>query len=254
MKIFIVHIILISLFVIGCTVSDSAMKEGHDEMMKSEDNMMIESDDKMMKSEDNMMKESEDKMMKSEDNMMKSEDAMMKSESDQGKFAKATFAGGCFWCMEPPFDKLEGVISTTSGYTGGQKENPTYEEVSAGGTGHAESVQVVYDPTKVSYEDLLNVFWKNIDPTVKDQQFCDHGNQYRTAIFYYSDEQKQLAEASKEKVAERFDNVYTEIVPASTFYPAEEYHQDYYQKNPLRYKFYRTTCGRDSRLEKLWRK
>ena len=228
MKIFIVHIILISLFVIGCATSDSAMKEDHDEMMKSEDKMMKESDDemmkesddkmmksddKMMKSDDDMMMESDDKMMKSDDEMMKSDDdkmmetddkmmksdddmmmksdddKMMKSESDQGKFAKATFAGGCFWCMEPPYDKLEGVISTTSGYTGGQKENPTYKEVSAGGTGHAEVVQVVYDPTKVSYEDLLEVFWKNIDPTVKDQQFCDHGDQYRTAIFYHSDEQ-----------------------------------------------------------------
>jgi peptide-methionine (S)-S-oxide reductase len=233
-------------------------------MMKSDDEMMMESDDEMMKSDDEMMKESDDEMMKSEDKMMmESDDEMMKSDDemmgkaedpDQEKFAKATFAGGCFWCMEPPYDKLEGVISTTSGYTGGQKENPTYKEVSAGGTGHAEAVQVVYDPTKISYENLLDVFWKNIDPTVKDQQFCDHGDQYRTAIFYHSDEQKQLAEASKVTVAERFNNVYTEIVPASTFYPAEEYHQDYYQKNPLRYKFYRTTCGRDSRLEKLWGK
>jgi peptide-methionine (S)-S-oxide reductase len=156
--------------------------------------------------------------------------------------------------MEPPYDKLEGVISTTSGYIGGQKENPTYKEVSAGGTGHVEVVQVVYDPTKVSYAELLDVFWKNTDPTVADQQFCDYGDQYRTAIFYHSEEQKQLAEASKEKVAERFDNVYTEIIPASTFYPAEEYHQDYYQKNPLRYKFYRTACGRDKRLKELWEK
>jgi peptide-methionine (S)-S-oxide reductase len=156
--------------------------------------------------------------------------------------------------MEPPFDKLDGVISTTSGYTGGQKENPTYKEVSAGGTGHAEAVQVVYDSAKVSYEQLLEVFWENIDPTVDDQQFCDHGDQYRTAIFYHNDEQKQLAEASIARVAERFDTVYTEIISASTFYPAEEYHQDYYQKNPLRYKFYRTTCGRDARLEELWGK
>jgi peptide-methionine (S)-S-oxide reductase len=173
-------------------------------------------------------------------------------ESD--KLAKATFAGGCFWCMEPPYDKLEGVISTTSGYTGGQKENPTYKEVSAGGTGHAEVVQVVYDPTKVSYEQLLDVFWKNIDPTVEDQQFCDHGDQYRSAIFYHNDEQKQLAEASIAPVTERFGTVYTEIVSASTFYPAEEYHQDYYQKNPVRYKFYRTACRRDARLKELWGK
>ncbi|MCP4405339.1 MAG: peptide-methionine (S)-S-oxide reductase MsrA [bacterium] len=156
--------------------------------------------------------------------------------------------------MEPPYDKLEGVISTTSGYTGGHKENPTYKEVSAGGTGHAEVVEVVYDPTKINYEELLGVFWKNIDPTVKDQQFCDYGDQYRTAIFYHDEEQKHLAEASKEKIAERFDNVYTEIVSASTFYPAEEYHQDYYKKNPVRYTFYRTSCGRDSRLGNLWGK
>lgn len=244
MKTLIIHIMLIALFVVGCATTDGAMKEGDDRMMKSEDTMMTESsDDKMMKSDDDKMMK-DDKMMESED------DKMMESE----KLAKATFAGGCFWCMEPPYDKLEGVISTTSGYIGGQKENPTYKEVSAGGTGHAEAVQVVYDPTQVSYEQLLDVFWKNIDPTVEDQQFCDHGDQYRTAIFYHSDEQKQLAEASKSPFTERFDNIYTEIVSASTFYPAEEYHQDYYQKNPIRYKFYRTACGRDARLKELWGK
>jgi peptide-methionine (S)-S-oxide reductase len=173
---------------------------------------------------------------------------------DQQKMAKATFAGGCFWCMQPPFEKLEGVISTTVGYTGGFKKNPTYEEVSAGGTGHAESIQVVYDPAKIRYDKLLDVFWKNIDPTVKDRQFCDHGHQYRTAIFYDTDEQKQLAEVSKIKITERFGTVYTEIVPATTFYPAEEYHQDYHKKNPIRYKYYRTTCGRDRRLKELWGK
>ena len=167
--------------------------------------------------------------------------------------ARATFAGGCFWCMEPPFDKLDGVFSTTSGYTGGQKKNPTYEEVSAGGTGHAESVEVVYDPKKVSYEKLLEVFWHNVDPLVKDRQFCDHGHQYRTAIFYHDETQKRLAEASKKaKEKELGKTILTEIVPASQFYPAEEYHQDYYRKNPIRYKLYRANCGRDARLEQLW--
>ena len=171
---------------------------------------------------------------------------------DESQFAKATFAGGCFWCMEPPYDELDGVISTTSGYIGGQKANPTYEEVSAGWTGHAEAIEVLYDPDKISYAELLDVFWINIDPTVKDRQFCDGGNQYRTGIFYHTEEQKRLAEASKKPVEERFGMVYTEIVPASFFYPAEDYHQDYYQKNPLRYKFYRTACGRDARLKELW--
>ncbi|MEA2559788.1 MAG: peptide-methionine (S)-S-oxide reductase [Acidobacteriota bacterium] len=168
--------------------------------------------------------------------------------------AKATFAGGCFWCMEPPFDKLDGVVSTTSGYTGGTKKNPTYEEVSDGGTGHAESVQVVYDPSKVSYAKLLEVYWHNVDPLTANAQFCDHGNQYRTAIFVHDAEQKRLAEESKAQVQKKFveRKVVTEIVPASTFYPAEGYHQDYYEKNPIRYKFYRTSCGRDARLEELW--
>jgi peptide-methionine (S)-S-oxide reductase len=171
--------------------------------------------------------------------------------------AKATFAGGCFWCMEPPFDKLPGVISTTSGYIGGHTQQPTYRDVSAGGTGHAEAVQVVYDPQKVSYEKLLEVFWHNIDPTQKDGQFCDHGNQYRTAVFYHDETQKQLAEASKaelQKTRPFEGEIVTEIVPAGEFYPAEDYHQDYYLKNPLRYKFYRTTCGRDKRLQTLWGK
>jgi peptide-methionine (S)-S-oxide reductase len=168
---------------------------------------------------------------------------------------KATFAGGCFWCMEPPFDHLEGVISTTAGYTGGNKKNPTYEEVSSGTTGHAESVQILYDPSRISYARLLDVFWHNIDPTVKNRQFCDEGNQYRSAIFYHSEEQRRLAEESKKalEAAGRFKGpIYTEIRPASEFYPAEEYHQKYYQKNPLRYKFYRFNCGRDARLKELW--
>ena len=168
---------------------------------------------------------------------------------------KATFAGGCFWCMEHPFDELPGVISVTSGYTGGQKKNPTYKEVSAGGTGHAESVQVVYDSSKVTYEKLLNVFWHNIDPTAKDRQFCDSGHQYRSAIFYHNEEQHRLALQSKallEKNKPFKEPVLTEIVQVTEFYPAEDYHQHYYKKNPIRYKFYRTSCGRDQRLKELW--
>ncbi|HEV8520382.1 MAG TPA: peptide-methionine (S)-S-oxide reductase MsrA [Burkholderiales bacterium] len=177
------------------------------------------------------------------------------TQAPKAAVAKATFAGGCFWCMEPPYDKLTGVISTTSGYIGGQKPNPTYEEVSSGRTGHAEAVQVVYDPKKVSYEQLLDVFWHNIDPTVKNQQFCDVGSQYRTGIFYHDDEQRRLAEASKaalEKSKPFKAPIVTEITRAGEFYPAEEYHQDYYLKNPVRYKFYRNGCGRDARLEQLW--
>ena len=172
----------------------------------------------------------------------------------QGRqLAKATFAGGCFWCMEPPFDELDGVVSTTSGYIGGTKKNPTYEEVSSGGTGHAEAVQVVYDPAKVSYAKLLDVFWHNVDPTVSNRQFCDVGEQYRTAIFYHDAEQKRLAEESGAEVRKKLGKApLTPIVAASTFYPAEEYHQDYYKKNPIRYKFYRTGCGRDARLKEIW--
>jgi peptide-methionine (S)-S-oxide reductase len=169
--------------------------------------------------------------------------------------AVATFAGGCFWCMEAPFDKLDGVISTTSGYTGGTVANPTYEQVSAGGTGHAEAVQVAYDPSRVSYEKLLDVFWHNVDPTVRDRQFCDVGSQYRTAIFVHDAEQRRLAEASRASLARTKPfkaPIVTEIVAASTFYPAEAYHQDYYQKNPLRYRYYRSACGRDARLKELW--
>jgi peptide-methionine (S)-S-oxide reductase len=167
--------------------------------------------------------------------------------------AKATFAGGCFWCMEPPFDKLDGVISTISGYAGGKKKNPTYEEVSAGNTGHAEVVQVTYDPKKITYEKLLEVFWRNVDPLTPNRQFCDVGSQYRTAIFYHDETQKRLAEESKKALSKRFkEPIVTEIVAASEFYPAEDYHQDYYTKNPLRYKYYRYNCGRDQRLEALW--
>ena len=172
-----------------------------------------------------------------------------------GASAKATFAGGCFWCMEPPYDKLPGVISTTSGYMGGKTKNPTYEQVSSGTSGHAEVVQVEYDPSKVSYEKLLEVFWRNIDPTQRDGQFCDHGSQYRTAIFYHSEEQRKLAEASKaalEKNKPFKGEIATEITAAPQFYRAEEYHQDFYKKNPTRYKIYRTGCGRDARLQALW--
>ncbi|MGB7257284.1 MAG: peptide-methionine (S)-S-oxide reductase MsrA [Pseudolabrys sp.] len=167
--------------------------------------------------------------------------------------AIATFAGGCFWCTEADFDKVKGVISTTSGYTGGHVANPTYEQVSAGGTGHAESVEVAYDPAKVSYEQLLTYYWHHVDPLVKNRQFCDVGTQYRTAIFVHNDEQRRLAEESKKKVeAELKKPVYTEIVAAGPFYKAEEYHQDFYLKNPVKYKFYRWNCGRDQRLEQIW--
>ena len=167
--------------------------------------------------------------------------------------AVATFAGGCFWCVESDFDHVPGVLSTTSGYTGGKVANPTYEQVSAGGTGHAESVEVAYDPRKVSYVQLLDYFWHHIDPTVKDQQFCDHGNQYRTAIFVHSDEERKLAEDSKKKVeAELKKPIYTEIDQAGPFYKAEDYHQDFYLKNPTKYKFYRWNCGRDQRIEQIW--
>jgi peptide-methionine (S)-S-oxide reductase len=169
--------------------------------------------------------------------------------------AVATFAGGCFWCMEPPYDKLPGVTATISGYMGGTKTNPTYQEVSSGTTGHAEVVQVVYDPKKVSYEKLLEVFWVNIDPTVRDRQFCDTGTQYRTAIFYHDAEQRKAAEASKAEVEKSKPfkaPIVTPIVMAGPFYPAEDYHQDYYQKNPVKYQLYRTGCGRDARLKELW--
>ena len=168
---------------------------------------------------------------------------------------KATFAGGCFWCEEHAFDEIPGVVSVTSGYTGGWKKNPTYEEVSAGETGHAESVQVVYDPAKVTYEKLLDAFWHNVDPTTKDREFCDVGHQYRSAIFYHNEEQHRLALQSKEELEKNkpFKGpIVTEIVQATEFYPAEEYHQHYYKKNPVRYKYYRWRCGRDQRLKELW--
>jgi peptide-methionine (S)-S-oxide reductase len=169
--------------------------------------------------------------------------------------AVAIFAGGCFWCMEPPFDKIKGVVSTTSGYIGGRVENPTYKQVSGGGTGHAEAVQIVYDPAQVNYEQLLHVFWRNIDPLAKDRQFCDRGTEYRSAIFVADAEQRRLAEASKQALEKsgRFKApIQTQVVDASRFYKAEDYHQDYYLKNPVQYKFYRWNCGRDQRLKELW--
>ena len=181
--------------------------------------------------------------------------AAPQDKEDIGTLEVAIFAGGCFWCMQPPFDALDGVISTTAGYTGGHTKNPTYHEVSAGGTGHAESVQVVFDPKKISYKKLLDVFWHNIDPTTPNRQFCDAGTQYRSAIFYMNDEQKRLAEESLDELKKNKPfkgSIVTEITRASEFYPAEEYHQEYYKKNPVRYKFYRYGCGRDARLKELW--
>jgi peptide methionine sulfoxide reductase msrA/msrB len=169
--------------------------------------------------------------------------------------AKATFAGGCFWCMEPPFEKIPGVLSTRVGYTGGQTPNPTYEQVSAGVTGHAEAVQVTYDPARVTYEQLLGVFWRNVDPLTADAQFCDHGRQYRTAIFVHDETQRRIAQDSRRALdaSKRFDRpIVTEIVAAAEFWPAEEYHQKYHEKNPVRYKYYRWGCGRDQRLSELW--
>ncbi len=167
----------------------------------------------------------------------------------------AILAGGCFWCMEPPFDKLDGVISTTSGYTSGFKKNPTYREVSAGHTGHTEAIEVVFDPAKITYPELLEVFWKNIDPVAINRQFCDSGSQYRSGIYYRDASQKKAAFDSLHRLEKNKpfkEDIATEVVAASTFYPAEDYHQDYYQKNPLRYKYYRFSCGRDNRLEELW--
>jgi peptide-methionine (S)-S-oxide reductase len=169
--------------------------------------------------------------------------------------AKATFAGGCFWCMEEAFDAVPGVIATTSGYMGGKVKNPTYEQVSSGSTGHAEVVQVEYDPAKVTYARLLDVFWHNIDPTQRNAQFCDYGSQYRSGIFYHDDQQKRLAEASRaalEKSKPFKGEIVTEITKASQFYPAEGYHQDYYLNSPTRYKYYKNGCGRPARLKQLW--
>jgi len=170
-----------------------------------------------------------------------------------GKSASAVFAGGCFWCMEQAFDKVEGVLATTSGYSGGHTENPTYDQVAAGGTGHAEVVKVDYNPKQVDYETLLHVFWRNIDPFAENRQFCDQGSSYRSAIFPMYEEQQATAEASREAIAERFDQpIATEITDFEAFYPAEAYHQDYYLENPVRYRFYKSACDRVERLEEIW--
>ena len=175
--------------------------------------------------------------------------------ADPSALTKAFFAGGCFWCMEEVFEKVPGVISVTSGYMGGRVENPSYEQVSGGGTGHAEAVEVSYDPQKISYAKLLDAFWRNVDPVTANAQFCDHGSQYRAVIFYQTDAEKRLAEESKRTIeqSKRFAQpIVTELVMASRFYPAEDYHQDFYKKNPIRYKFYKYNCGRAQRLEELW--
>jgi peptide methionine sulfoxide reductase msrA/msrB len=180
--------------------------------------------------------------------------ALAEGES-MDKIAIATFAGGCFWCMEPPFEKLDGVSEVLSGYAGGTEINPTYEQVSSGNTGHAETVQIKYDPKKVTFQKLLETFWQNIDPTQVNGQFADRGRQYRTAIFYHNEEQKKLAEESKAALIKsgKFDQpIVTEIVPATPFYPAEEYHQDYYKKDPLRYRSYKSGSGRQGYIEKTW--
>ena len=180
---------------------------------------------------------------------------MATAKTNTEKLEKATFAGGCFWCMEPPFEHLPGVVAVTSGYTGGRTPNPTYEDVCSGTTGHAEAVQVVYDPSKISYAQLLDAFWRNIDPTTSNQQFVDVGSQYRTAIFYHDEEQKRLALESKERLQQSgtfTKPIVTEIAPASAFYPAEEYHQGYHKKCPLRYQMYRMGSGRDQYLKKVW--
>jgi len=177
------------------------------------------------------------------------------AESSMTEIETAIFAGGCFWCTESDFDKVKGVLATTSGYIGGHKNNPTYKQVSAGSTGHAEAVKLEYDPKQVSYTELLAVFWRNIDPTTPNAQFCDHGSQYRSAIFYMNDEQKKLAQESRSalEMSKPFkEPIVTEITQASQFYPAEAYHQNYHDRNPLRYKYYRYGCGRDARLEQLW--
>jgi len=178
-----------------------------------------------------------------------------KMKAGDSNSAKATFAGGCFWCMQPPFDKLTGVLSTTVGYTGGEEKNPTYKDVASGSTSHTEAIQIEYNPDEVSYEKLLEVFWQNVDPTDGGGQFCDRGNQYRTGIFAHNDKQRKLAEQSKEKLSSALKadgSIVTEITQAGDFYDGEDYHQDYYKKNPIRYKLYRTSCGRDRRLKALW--
>jgi peptide-methionine (S)-S-oxide reductase len=170
--------------------------------------------------------------------------------------ATAIFAGGCFWCIEKDFEKLPGVIEVESGYTAGKTANPSYEQVSSGSTGHAEAVRVIYDPLKVTYPQLVEYFWRHIDPTVKDRQFCDVGTQYRSGIYWQNEAERKTAEASRDALLKsgKFKTIYTELAPASTFWLAEDYHQDYYKKNPIRYNYYRKSCGRDARVEEVWGK
>ncbi|MEM1082221.1 MAG: peptide-methionine (S)-S-oxide reductase MsrA [Pseudomonadota bacterium] len=181
--------------------------------------------------------------------------ALISSSPAWADEAVATFGGGCFWCMEPPYDKLDGVISTTSGFMGGRLSNPSYRDVTTGTTGHVEVVQVRYDPDKISYEDLLYVYWRNVDPLTNNRQFCDRGEPYRPVIFAHGETQAELANASRQALidAARFDDpIIVPVEPAAEFWPAEDYHQDYYEKNPIRYRYYRFSCGRDGRLEDLW--
>jgi peptide-methionine (S)-S-oxide reductase len=177
-----------------------------------------------------------------------------RSQQNDSFEASATFAGGCFWCMQPPFDELEGVLSTVVGYTGGEEKNPTYKQVSSGKTGHTEAIRIYYDSGKISYQELVDVFWVNIDPTTADRQFCDWGRQYRAGIFYHDEKQRKIAEASKERIVQsgRFEKVVTEVTPLADFWEAEEYHQSFYKKNPDRYYSYREGCKRDARLRQLW--
>lgn len=174
--------------------------------------------------------------------------------ASSGRTATAIFAGGCFWCLEADYEKLPGVFGVESGYTAGKTVNPTYKQVSAGGTGHTEAVRITYDPAKVSYPQLVEYFWRHIDPTVKDRQFCDAGTQYRSGIYWQNEEERKIAEASRDELLKsgKFPEIYTEIAAATAFYPAEEYHQNYYKKNPIRYAYYRRSCGRDARVQELW--
>jgi methionine-S-sulfoxide reductase len=183
------------------------------------------------------------------------ESAVKGSKMDSSKIEIAVFAGGCFWCMQHPFDKLNGVVSTSVGYTGGHNENPTYEEVCSGETGHTEAIEIQFDPAQITYSELLDVFWKNIDPTTPNRQFADIGSQYRTVVFYNNEEQKQIAESSKDKMDRSGiyeKSIVTEIIPASVFWAAEEYHQEYYKKSPDRYKRYNSGSGRERYLKKTW--
>ena len=176
------------------------------------------------------------------------------AEASSGRTATAIFAGGGFWCLEADYEKMPGVIGVESGYTGGKTVNPTYKQVSAGGTGHAEAVRITYDPAKVSYPQLVEYFWRHIDPTVKDRQFCDVGTQYRSGIYWQNEDERRIAEASRDELLKsgKFAEIHTEIAAATAFYPAEEYHQNYYKKNPIRYAYYRRSCGRDARVQELW--